>query len=174
MRWRLKYLSRGQIVHQSQVGFKEIQSQQLLPRHPADFAKDSVLNFALVFAHVIETEFHRTAARILMDDARDLGADLRHDPQFFLQFPAHGIARLFAFFDFAAGKFPFQRHRLVPRPLAGEDEVIFQNQRGDDSFHDVSNAGCLTMAYLRSSRWPTSCAQYSTNSRSSSPNAARK
>jgi hypothetical protein len=25
----------------------------------------------------------------------------------------------------------------VPRPLAGEEEAIFQDQRGDDSFHDV-------------------------------------
>ena len=33
-----------------------------------------------------------------MDDARDLRAHLRYDSQLFLQFPAHGIARLFAFF----------------------------------------------------------------------------
>jgi hypothetical protein len=25
----------------------------------------------------------------------------------------------------------------MPRPLAGEDEAIFQDQRGYDSFHDV-------------------------------------
>ena len=70
-----------------------------------------------------------------MDDAGDLHADFRHDPEFFFQFPAHGVARLFAFLDLASGKFPFERHRLVPRPLAGEDEVIFHDQRGYDSFH---------------------------------------
>jgi hypothetical protein len=43
---------------------------------------------------------------------------------------------LFAVFDFAAGKFPFERHNLVPRPLAGKDEVVFQNQRGYNAFHD--------------------------------------
>jgi hypothetical protein len=72
-----------------------------------------------------------------MDDAGDLRADFGSDPQFFLQFPAHRIARLFAFFDLASRKFPFERHRLVPRPLAGEDEAIFQDERGYDSFHDV-------------------------------------
>ncbi len=72
-----------------------------------------------------------------MDDAGDLRADFRHDPQLFLEFPPHRIARLFAVFDLASRKFPFERHRLVPRPLAGEEEVIFQDQRGDDSFHDV-------------------------------------
>jgi hypothetical protein len=76
-----------------------------------------------------------------MDDAGDFRADLRYDPQFFLEFPAHRVARLFAFFDLASGKFPFERHRLVPRPLASEDEVIFQDQRGYDSFHDVHECG---------------------------------
>jgi hypothetical protein len=47
-----------------------------------------------------------TRPRVLMNDARDFHADLRHDPQFFLQFPAHGIARLFAFFDFASREIP--------------------------------------------------------------------
>jgi hypothetical protein len=70
-----------------------------------------------------------------MNDAGNFYAYLRPDPEFFLQFPPHGIARLFAFFDLASGKLPFQRHGLVPRPLAGEDAVIFQDQRGDDSFH---------------------------------------
>ena len=70
-----------------------------------------------------------------MNDAGDLGAYLGHDAQFFLQFPAHGSARLLAFFDLASGKFPFERHGLVPRPLAGKDEVVFHDQRGYDSFH---------------------------------------
>jgi len=72
-----------------------------------------------------------------MDDAGDLRADLRYDPQFFFQFPTHRIARLLPFFDLASGEFPLERHRLVPRPLAGEDEAIFQDQRSYDSFHDV-------------------------------------
>ena len=54
-------------------------------------------------------------------------SDFRYDPQFFFEFPTHRIARLFAFFDFASRKFPFERHWLMPRPLAGEDEVIFQD-----------------------------------------------
>ena len=62
-----------------------------------------------------------------MDDAGDLRSDFGYDPQFFLQFPAHRIARLFAFFDLASRKFPFEGHRLVPRPLAGKDEAIFQD-----------------------------------------------
>jgi hypothetical protein len=136
MFWRLQDFSGRQIVHQSQVGFEKVQSEEFLSRDPTDFAKDSVLDLALVIAHFEEAEFHRPAAWVLMDDAGDFCTDFRHDSEFFLEFPAHGIARLFAFFDFASGKFPFERHGLVPRPLAGEDEVIFQNQSGYDSFHE--------------------------------------
>ena len=70
-----------------------------------------------------------------MDNTRYLDADFRHDSQFFLKFAAHGIARLFAFLDFSAWELPFQRHHLVARPLASKDKVIFNNQRGCDSFH---------------------------------------
>jgi hypothetical protein len=31
----------------------------------------------------------------------------------------------------------------VPRPLAGEDEVIFHDQRGYDSFHDLQESGTV-------------------------------
>jgi hypothetical protein len=72
-----------------------------------------------------------------MDDAGNFYANLRHDPEFFFQFPAHSIARLFAVFDLASRKFPFERHGLVPRPLAGEDQAIFHNQRGYNSFHVI-------------------------------------
>ena len=89
----------------------------------------------MILVHLEEPKFHRPSARVLMHYALDLGADLRHNSQFFLEFTAHGIAGLFAFFDLAAGKFPFKRHDLMPRPLAGEDELIFHDQRGCDSFH---------------------------------------
>ena len=130
-----------QFLHQSQVCFEKIQAQQFLPFHPPYLAKNSVLNFTLKIAHFKESQLNRPAAGIFMDDAGDLRTDLRHDPQFFLKFPAHGIARLFAVFNLAPWKFPFERHRLVSRPLAGEEEAIFQDQRGYDSFHDVQECG---------------------------------
>src|SRR3981081_3955332 len=109
---------RRQFLHQSQVGFEEIEPQQFLPRHPPDFAKNPIFNLALIVAHFEESQFHRPATRIFMEDAGDLRTDPRPDPQRLLEVPAHRIARLFAFFDLASGEFPWERHRLVPRPLA--------------------------------------------------------
>src|ERR1700685_969244 len=72
-----------------------------------------------------------------MHDARNLTADIRFDSEFLLEFATHGIARLFAFLDLASRKLPFEWHRLVPRPLAGEEEIIFHDQRCYHSFHDL-------------------------------------
>src|SRR5271154_5724744 len=72
-----------------------------------------------------------------MDQSPDFFADLGSDTEFLFQFPAHRIARLFAIFNLASRKFPFERHRLMPRPLAGEKEIMLDDQRGYDSFHDV-------------------------------------
>jgi hypothetical protein len=70
-----------------------------------------------------------------MNQTHNLYADFGHDSQFFFELAAHGITRLFARFDFASGKLPLEGHRLMPSPLAGKDQVVFENQCGYDSFH---------------------------------------
>ena len=89
----------------------------------------------MILVHLKEAEFHRSSAWVFVDDSPHFTANLGDDSQLFFEFAPHGIARLLAFLDFAAGEFPFQRHGLMPRSLAGENPVIFQDQRGNDSFH---------------------------------------
>ena len=90
---------------------RKSRSSNSFRRHPANFAKNAVFNFALVPAHFKEAEFDRTAARVFMTNAGDLITDLGLDSQFFFQFAAQSIARLFAFFDLAAGEFPLEWHQ---------------------------------------------------------------
>lgn len=104
---KFKQFSRGQIFYQSQVGLEEIQPEQFLPRHPANFAKDSILNFSLAIPYLKKSQFDRSASWILMDNTHDLFANVSDDPELFLKFAAHRIARLFAFFDLASRKLPF-------------------------------------------------------------------
>lgn len=91
-----------------------------------------------------------------MDDASDLGAHIGDDPELFFQLTPHGIAWLFAIFHLAAGKFPLQRHGLVPRPLAGQNQVVFHNQCGYDPFHDLQARVAVEAIRCFSSRLPTS------------------
>ena len=67
-----------------------------------------VLDFFLKFADFEESQLYHAAVRILVLNAGDFVSDNGHDPQFFFQFAAQGVARLFAVFNFSAGKFPFQ------------------------------------------------------------------
>src|SRR5437879_5095282 len=70
-----------------------------------------------------------------MANACDFFTDPRINPQLFIEFAAQRVPRLLAFFDLAAGKLPFQRHGLMPRPLAHQNFVILQNQSRNHAFH---------------------------------------
>src|ERR1019366_9298012 len=71
MVWRLQDLPRRQIFYERAVRFEEVEFEQFVPFDPPDFAKDPVLNLALVFMHFEESQFHRPPARVLVMDADD-------------------------------------------------------------------------------------------------------
>src|ERR1035438_4678327 len=136
MVWRLQDLARSQIPYQCAVCFEEVEVEQFFSPDPPDFAKDPVLNLALVFMHFEESQFHRPPARVLVMDADDFIADGCLDAEFFLQLAPQGIAGLFALLDLAAGKLPFQRHHLMACPLACEDTVLVHDKSSDYPLHE--------------------------------------
>ena len=70
-----------------------------------------------------------------MLDACHFVPNNRSNAKLFIQFAAQGIAWLLAFLNFSAGKFPLQRHGLMPGALANQDSFIFPDKRGNNSFH---------------------------------------
>src|SRR5258708_912079 len=108
--------------------------------------EDGFFDFGYEFEDNEEPQLNHDTVWIPMLHARDLIADRRLDSQFFFQFPAQGVARLFAFFNFSAGKFPFQWHGLVTRALAHQQLAIFFDHGGDDPFHKL--AAVLTCSAL--------------------------
>ena len=73
-----------------------------------------------------------------MVNAGYLVADGGFDPEFFFQFAPHGVARLFAFFDLAAGKLPLQRHYLMACPLASQNLTLVNDKSSNYPFHHCS------------------------------------
>src|ERR1700680_3625699 len=67
----------------------------------------------------------------------DLITDLGMDSQFFFQFPAQGVARLLAIFNFSPREFPLERHGLMPRALADEQLAILFDHGCYDPFHNL-------------------------------------
>ena len=88
-----------------------------------------------------------------MLDTGNLVADGGRNAELFFQFTAQGVARLLALFNFSAGKFPLQRHRLVPRALAHQQLSLLHNEPCDHALHFSA----------ASSFFPTSMAQCCTN-----------
>ena len=113
----------GEIAHEFFIGVEEVKFGQLAAVDPTHVAEDAVVQVSLKFVDDIETEFDCAAVFVVVADARDFVANRGIDAEFLDQFAAKGIARLFARFDFAAGEFPFQRHRLVLGALADEDLI---------------------------------------------------
>ena len=58
-----------------------------------------------------------------MQNASDFRPDLGADAELFFQFPAQRFGRGLSGLDFAAGKFPLERERLVFGALAAENFV---------------------------------------------------
>src|SRR5579885_1649714 len=112
------------VLHEGEVGFEEVVGGKLRRIFPANVAKDAVLKFAREFPHVVEAQFYGIPAWVLVTKAGHLISDYCVDSQFFFKFPPESIARLLAFFDLAAGKFPFERHGLMAGALAYQYAVI--------------------------------------------------
>src|SRR5437879_13340977 len=74
-------------------------------------------------------EFHGIPDSIVVLNSSDFRAHFRFDAQLLLQFPAESRSGFFIRFYLAAGKFPFQRMRLMLGPLANQDFIIFNDER---------------------------------------------
>ena len=66
--------------------------------------------------------------------------------EFFVQFPAQGIARLLAFFNFSPGELPLQRHGLMSRALAHQQLAVFHDEARDHALHIVDTSGGVALA----------------------------
>src|SRR5208283_1449560 len=171
----LDNLAGSQILDQCAVGLEEIEVQQFFPAYPADFAKNTVFDFALVLVYFKKAQFDRAAARVFMMNAGDFITDGGFDSEFFFEFAAQGIARLFAFLDLAAGEFPLERHHLMARALACQNPAIVHDQSSNYSLSGHSEpCDRRVLTISPSKRLPTAWAQYSTRSRSPAPTAAGK
>ena len=72
------------------------------------------------------------AVAVVMADVGDARADFCVDSEFFLEFASKGLFRAFAMLDFAAGKLPLQRHRLIGASLADQDSSVANQQPCDN------------------------------------------
>ena len=72
-------------------------------------------------------------------------ANVGPDSEFFFQFPAQRIPRLFPFLNFSARELPLQGHSLMARTLAHEQLVFLQNQGRDDALHG-GEVACRALA----------------------------
>src|SRR5260370_589334 len=133
----------GQVSHQLQIGFEKIVRGQLRSLRPAQITKNSVFDFAGIFVHVKKAQFHGTAVRIFVADARDFISDDRLDSKFFIQFAAQRVPGLLAFFNLSSRELPLERHGLVASALADEYLSIFPDERGHHAFHD-ENSLCVS------------------------------
>ena len=61
--------------------------------------------------------------------------DARVAAELFFELAHERVDGRFAGLDFSAGKFPFERHRLIGAPLRHEDAAgVVAAERGDDQF----------------------------------------
>src|SRR5215469_1762990 len=128
-------LAPGEIMDQRKIGFEEIVTGQILRLGPLHILEDAILQFSLILPHDVEAQLHRAAAFVLVPDARDLFADHGFNAEFFLEFAAKRVSRLFAFLNLASGKLPLQRHGLVARALAHEDLAVSDDEACHDLLH---------------------------------------
>src|SRR5438067_11910471 len=77
----------------------------------------------------MEMQFDRTAAAVLMANARDFRTNRRIDSKFFVKFTNQSINRIFTWLELASGKFSLQRHRLIFGALANQELALASNQR---------------------------------------------
>ena len=82
-----------------------------------------------------ELQVDRASVAIGVADTGDAGANPGGDSQFFIEFARQGLLGGLSELDFAAGKLPFEGHRLVGTPLADEDGISPQNEGSSDEAH---------------------------------------
>jgi nitrogen fixation protein NifU and related proteins len=98
--------------------------RQLSAFCPGDLLECKTARLTGEVADVIENEMNQRAARVTVLVSCNLGTYRRLYAEFLTQFAVQGRGGVFVLFDFAAGKFPFERVRVAPATLADEDEAV--------------------------------------------------
>ena len=131
---RLEKFAGGEVADKAAVGGEELVLGKFLKLDPFELVEDFVLEFAFERRHGEELQVNGASVAVVVPDVGNPGPDLCADAQFFLEFASEGLFRAFALLDFAAGKLPLQRHRLVGTALADQDKAVAHQQpRNDES-----------------------------------------
>src|SRR5215469_10509392 len=127
-----------QLLNERNISFEKIVIQHFLPRRPTNVAENSILDFARIALHQIEVQLDSVAILVPMTNGRHLRPNRGANPKFLFQLPTERVFRPFLRLNLAAGEFPLQRHRLMPRPLADENLVSVDNEGRHNLLHEIS------------------------------------
>jgi hypothetical protein len=126
----LEELACGKIADEATIGGEEVVFRQFLELHPFELLEDLVLEFALERGNGEEPQVNGSAMAVVVPDMGDMLSDRRADAEFFLQLAQKRLLRGFAWFDFASGELPLQRHGLIGPPLTDQDPAVPNQQPG--------------------------------------------
>src|ERR1035437_591496 len=135
----LEQLAFGEIADEAEVGGEEVVGGQRAQGRPADFVEDAVVDLAGEFLYREKLEVDGASVAIPVPYLRDPGTDDGGDAEFLVEFARESLFGRFAGLDLAAGKLPFEAHRLV-RPALTDEHFgptvlcggLAQNQGRDD------------------------------------------
>ena len=142
-----KSLTQDQRIHDGPVGGGEIIAAQLSGRRPGDCHVFVRMGRGGTRSEGTNEGNHRDDnGAIVVNEGREGAGDRHFAPELFADFADNGGARFLTGFDLPAGKFPFQGHELVRRPLGDQDAALLFDYGADDrngagrignSCHDV-------------------------------------
>jgi len=127
---RLKEFAGGELANEFFVGVEEVEGGKFRAFDPSDFAKNAVLQLVLVALDQVEVQVDGVTVLVGVQNAGDFAANFRLDRQLFVEFATQCLRRGFTGFDFAAGKFPFEREGLVLGALATQDLIAAKDHSG--------------------------------------------
>jgi hypothetical protein len=128
----LKQFAFGQVADEAAVGGEEVEGRQVFEGRPAEIVEDAVFDFAVEGMHREKLQIDCASVAVGVTDAGDPRADFGANAQFFIEFARKGLLGGFSRLDFAAGKLPFERHRLIRSPLADQNFASAKNDSGDN------------------------------------------
>src|SRR6185437_16021990 len=122
-------LAESNLADEALIGFEEIETRKIAAIDPADLLKNSVLHLAFILLDSIKVQLDRAAFLVMMLNGSNLLANDRRNPELLLELATQSRSFFFAGLNLAAGKFPFQGHRLILRTLANQ-QLLFPNDQG--------------------------------------------
>jgi hypothetical protein len=135
----LEQFAGGKVADESAVGGEEFVLGKFFEPDPLQLVEDFVLQLALEGWHGEELQIDCSTMAVVVADTGYALSDLCVDAQFFIEFASEGLFGAFTLLNFAAGKLPLQRHRLVGAALADQDQSIANEQ----TCHNKAEGGTL-------------------------------